>query len=171
MAKYHCTYSSPLGTITLTASDKGLTSLSLPDFKYDVPVTEAHVHDKSKFNDVTAQLDRYFSGENIAFNVPLDFQGTAFQQAVWTLLQRIPVGETRSYGELAHLLDKPNASRAVGAANGQNPIAIIVPCHRVIGKSGKLTGYAGGLDAKAWLLKHEQAIASDNFQLAPTSTR
>ncbi|KXF83279.1 methylated-DNA--[protein]-cysteine S-methyltransferase [Enterovibrio coralii] len=159
MAKYQHRYSSPLGTITLTATDKGLTSLSLPEFKYDVPVSDEHIEDASKFIDAVEQLDRYFAGENVEFNVALDLQGTAFQQSVWTLLQAIPAGETRCYGDLAHLLGKPTASRAVGAANGQNPIAIIVPCHRVIGKNGKLTGYAGGLSAKEWLLAHEEKMA------------
>lgn len=167
MKQYRYLYTSPLGTITLTASDKGLTSLSLPDYKYDIPVSDEEIESREPFESVIAQLDRYFAGEAIAFDVPLDMLGTDFQCEVWQALQAIPPGETRCYGELAAALGRPKASRAVGAANGQNPIAIIVPCHRVIGKNGKLTGYAGGLNAKAWLLKHEQAMASEGFSLQP----
>jgi methylated-DNA-[protein]-cysteine S-methyltransferase len=101
------------------------------------------------------ELNEYFGGERQAFTAPLDMQGTRFQKQVWDALLGTPYGETRTYGELAHQLGNPNATRAVGAANGRNPIAIIVPCHRVIGFNGKLTGFAGGLDAKAHLLKLE----------------
>ncbi|CZF82164.1 Methylated-DNA--protein-cysteine methyltransferase [Grimontia celer] len=159
MKQYRYEYESPLGTITLTASDQGLTSLSLPEYKYDIPVSDEEVIDRKPFESIVSQLDRYFAGEAVEFDVPLDLLGTAFQCEVWEALKSIPPGETRSYGELANHVGRPKASRAVGAANGQNPIAIIVPCHRVIGKNGKLTGYAGGLEAKAWLLKHEQAMA------------
>ncbi|CZF84257.1 MULTISPECIES: methylated-DNA--[protein]-cysteine S-methyltransferase [Grimontia] len=159
MKQYRYEYKSPLGAITLTASDKGLTSLSLPEYKYDIPVSDEEVITREPFESIISQLDKYFAGEVIKFDVPLDLLGTAFQCEVWEALQSIPPGETRSYGELAVDVGRPKASRAVGAANGQNPVAIIVPCHRVIGKDGKLTGYAGGLDAKAWLLKHEQAMA------------
>ncbi|USH04199.1 methylated-DNA--[protein]-cysteine S-methyltransferase [Grimontia kaedaensis] len=159
MKQYRYEYASPLGTITLTASDQGLTSLSLPEYKYDIPVSDEEVIDRKPFESIISQLDRYFAGEAVEFDVPLDLLGTAFQCEVWKALKSIPAGETLSYGELANQVGRPKASRAVGAANGQNPIAIIVPCHRVIGKNGKLTGYAGGLEAKAWLLKHEQAMA------------
>lgn len=159
MKQYRYEYDSPLGTITLTASDKGLTSLSLPEYKYDIPVSDEEVFAREPFEAALSQLEKYFAGEAVKFNVPLDLLGTDFQCEVWEALQSIPAGETRSYGELAQDVGRPKASRAVGAANGQNPVAIIVPCHRVIGKNGKLTGYAGGLDAKAWLLKHEQAMA------------
>lgn len=101
------------------------------------------------------ELRRYFAGERVQFSCPLDLHGTPFQMQVWQELCRIPYGETRSYGELAHAIGRPNASRAVGAANGANPIAIIVPCHRVIGHNRTLTGYGGGLPTKAWLLSLE----------------
>lgn len=101
------------------------------------------------------QLAAYFAGELTAFDLPLDGGGTPWQRAVWGQLARIPFGETRSYGELAHALDKPTGARAVGSANGKNPISIIVPCHRVIAGNGALTGYAGGMAAKEWLLAHE----------------
>ena len=105
------------------------------------------------------QLAEYFAGTRRAFSVALDFVGTPFQQKVWRALLDIPFGETRSYGELARQLGRPKASRAVGAANGKNPISIIGPCHRVVGSSGKLTGYAGGLAAKQYLLSLESRVA------------
>lgn len=101
------------------------------------------------------QLGRYFAGERVQFSCPLDLRGTAFQLKVWNALTRIPYGETRSYAEIAREIGHPSAVRAVGAANGANPVAIIVPCHRVIGSNGALTGYGGGLPAKAWLLALE----------------
>jgi O-6-methylguanine DNA methyltransferase len=101
------------------------------------------------------ELQRYFAGERVQFSCPLDLHGTAFQIMVWKELTRIPYGETRSYGEIALSIGRPAAVRAVGAANGSNPVAIIVPCHRVIGSNGHLTGYGGGLPTKAWLLSLE----------------
>lgn len=102
------------------------------------------------------QLHEYFAGERTAFDVPLDPDGTGFQKLVWQALEQIPYGVTRSYGELAKAIGRPAASRAVGMANSRNPISIIVPCHRVIGANGSLTGYAGGMRVKQWLLEHEQ---------------
>jgi methylated-DNA-[protein]-cysteine S-methyltransferase len=112
------------------------------------------------------QLAEYFAGARRVFDVPLAPRGTDFQQGVWRELARIPYGETRSYGELARVLGRPSASRAVGAANGKNPISILVPCHRVIAGSGALTGYAGGLDAKRWLLAHEARARAPGLALA-----
>lgn len=106
------------------------------------------------------QLAAYFAGERQVFDLPLAPEGTAFQQMVWTALTKIPFGETRTYGQQAALIRRPSASRAVGAANGKNPIGIIVPCHRVIGTNGTLTGYAGGLAMKQWLLEHERRYSS-----------
>jgi methylated-DNA-[protein]-cysteine S-methyltransferase len=102
------------------------------------------------------ELEEYFAGKRDAFTVPLDMRGTQFQRQVWEALLAIPFGETRTYGQLANQLGNPKATRAVGAANGRNPLAILVPCHRVLGFSGKLTGFAGGLDAKAHLLHLEK---------------
>src|SRR5690606_5117143 len=102
------------------------------------------------------QLEEYFAGARTEFDLPLDPQGTAFQHQVWTVLREIPYGETISYGQQASMLGDKNKSRAVGAANGKNPIPIVVPCHRVVGSNGHLTGFAGGLDTKAWLLVHER---------------
>jgi methylated-DNA-[protein]-cysteine S-methyltransferase len=108
-----------------------------------------------------AQLAEYFAGKRRTFDLPLAPHGTPFQLAVWSALRAIPYGETRNYAELARAIGRPTASRAVGAANGKNPLGIIVPCHRVIGASGALTGYAGGLSAKRWLLELEATAATD----------
>ena len=115
---------------------------------------------------VADQLAEYFAGERRDFDLPLAAPGTAFQKLVWDALVRIPFGEVRSYGELARTLGRPSGSRAVGAANGKNPIAIIVPCHRVIGANGTLTGYAGGLPTKQWLLEHEQRYSGQQRMFA-----
>ncbi len=106
------------------------------------------------------QLAEYFAGDRRTFDLPLAPEGTGFQQLVWRALTTIPFGETRTYGQQAQLIKRPSASRAVGAANGKNPIGIIVPCHRVIGSNGTLTGYAGGLAMKQWLLEHERRSSS-----------
>ena len=147
------TIDSPLGTLTLLARGDALAGVYLPDQVPPAPTAgSARVLD-----DAAAQLRAYFAGELRAFDVPLAPVGTAFQQLVWDALRRIPFGETWTYGQLALAIGRPSASRAVGAANGKNPISILVPCHRVIGASGDLTGYAGGMPAKKWLLGHERA--------------
>lgn len=151
------TMSSPVGELTLIASDKGLAAILWPN---DDPrrVRLGPVQDNPDHPillETERQLAAYFAGTLKAFTVPLDFNGTDFQKRVWAELLKIPHGETRSYGEIAHQLGRPTASRAVGAANGKNPISIIAPCHRVIGATGKLTGFAGGLDTKARLLALE----------------
>jgi methylated-DNA-[protein]-cysteine S-methyltransferase len=149
---------SPVGKLKLVASDKGLVAVlwendgprrvrlseQIEDAKHPVLV------------ETERQLKEYFAGRRQEFDVPLDMQGTRFQKDVWEALLAIPFGETRSYGQLAKQLGNPRATRAVGAANGRNPVSIIVPCHRVIGSSGKLTGFAGGLDTKARLLSLEE---------------
>ena len=113
--------------------------------------------DPAWFTEILGQLDAYFAGRLTEFDIPVKLDGTEFQRRVWSQLQAIPYGETISYGELARRVGSPKASRAVGLANGRNPVTIIVPCHRVIGSNGKLTGYGGGLDRKTWLLDHEAA--------------
>ncbi len=150
------TIDSPLGPLRLHAEGDALTGLYLQ--RQPAPeAREPRPPDPSPpvLARAAAQLAEYFAGARRAFDVPLAPRGTDFQQLVWRELARIPYGETRSYGELARVLGRPSASRAVGAANGKNPISIFVPCHRVIAGSGALTGYAGGLDAKRWLLAHE----------------
>ncbi len=149
---------SPLGVLTLVASDVGLVAVLWPDDDpRRVPLTAIVQHDDHPIlRAATAQLTAYFAGERRVFDVPLDMRGTDFQKAVWAALLTIPYGETRSYGTIALALGRPDASRAVGAANGRNPISIIVPCHRVVGSTGKLTGFAGGMTAKARLLALER---------------
>jgi methylated-DNA-[protein]-cysteine S-methyltransferase len=115
--------------------------------------------DQAAFATTIAQLDEYFAGDRDSFDLPLEPEGTEFQRAVWNALAEIPYGETRSYGQIAASVGRPKAARAVGMANNRNPIAVIVPCHRVIGAGGALVGYAGGLDRKTWLLDHEAAGA------------
>jgi methylated-DNA-[protein]-cysteine S-methyltransferase len=145
---------SPLGPLLIVARDGALTQLWMTPF----PVREdgqADGRDAAVLEEVTAQLDAYFASELTAFDVPLGLDGTAFQRRVWEELLRIPFGERISYGELARRVERPGSARAVGLANGRNPVSIIVPCHRVVGSDGRLTGYGGGLDRKAWLLDHE----------------
>jgi methylated-DNA-[protein]-cysteine S-methyltransferase len=142
------TMSSPLGTLRLDADGDELLAIHLhadPGPQRSTPVLDAAVR----------QLGEYFAGERRAFDLPLAPRGTGFQQRVWQALLAIPYGETCSYSDVARAIGRPAASRAVGAANGKNPIAIVVPCHRVIGASGALTGYGGGLDTKRWLLALE----------------
>jgi methylated-DNA-[protein]-cysteine S-methyltransferase len=154
------TMASPVGTLTLVASDKGLTAILWEnDDPNRVRLGTMVTNDGHPILvEAERQLIDYFAGHRTAFTLPLAFEGTSFQQEVWAALLTIPFGETRSYGEIAHQIGRPSASRAVGAANGRNPISIIAPCHRVIGANGTLTGFAGGLEAKAWLLEMERAI-------------
>jgi methylated-DNA-[protein]-cysteine S-methyltransferase len=149
------TVESPIGPLTLIARDGVLTNVSMHEQRHTSPQPEEAVSDDAWFKDVAAQLDAYFAGELSSFDLEMSLLGTPFQRNVWTQLCEIPYGETISYGELARRVGNPNASRAVGLANGRNPIAIIVPCHRVIGANGSLTGYGGGLERKTWLLEHE----------------
>jgi len=146
-------YSSPIGTLEIKGNEDGLQSLLFLD--EPVEATEK-VHESIK--EVTYQLDEYFTGIRQEFGLKLNPTGTEFQKKVWKELLEIPFAKTWSYLDIALKLGDENATRAVGSANGKNPIAIIVPCHRVIGSSGKLTGYAGGLWRKEWLLKHEQGV-------------
>ena len=139
-------------SLRVTVGPGGLEMLELnPDILPDCPVDE----DQPVVRDTLRQLAAYFAGERMKFDLPLDPKGTEFQRAVWKALVGIPYGETRSYSEIARTIGRPAAVRAVGAANGSNPIAIIVPCHRVIGASGKLVGYGGGLPMKRMLLELE----------------
>ncbi len=159
---YYTLTPSPLGTLTLVSDGRSLIGLYTNAKQADPSVAADWRRNEQAepFGLVRQQLAAYFAGEAIAFHVPLRLQGTAFQQRVWEALQAIPYGTTISYGELARRIGQPTAARAVGLANRGNPVAIIVPCHRVIGANGELTGYAGGLDRKRWLLSHERAIAT-----------
>ena len=153
------TIESPVGELRLFASDEGLVAILWEnDNPRRVRLGEAVVDDRHPvLVETERQLGEYFAGKRKAFSVALDMRGTRFQKNVWEALVAIPFGETRSYGQLAQQLGNPRASRAVGAANARNPVSIIVPCHRVIGSSGKLTGFAGGLDTKARLLGLEKS--------------
>jgi methylated-DNA-[protein]-cysteine S-methyltransferase len=150
---------SPLGDLFAARDGVGITALYLPTGRNAVVADPEWVRDDSTFNDLRGQLDEYFAGTRYDFDLALNAHGTAFQKRVWTALSAIPYGETVSYGATATAIGAPTASRAVGLANGQNPISIVVPCHRVIGANGSLTGYGGGLDAKRWLLSHVAALS------------
>lgn len=150
---------SPLGDLTLQGDGNLLTGLFLPDHKgWEGPAAN-HQRADHLFAKVREQLAEYFAGARQQFDVPLKLAGTSFQLRVWQELAKIPFGTTITYAELAQRVGQANASRAVGNANGRNPISIIIPCHRVIGASGKLTGYAGGVAKKKWLLDWEAVHA------------
>jgi methylated-DNA-[protein]-cysteine S-methyltransferase len=157
MSLFYKLVDSPIGRLKFVASDKGLVGiLWAKDRLRRVRLSDLTENNQHPLLVKTEeQLSEYFQGKRRHFNVPLDMRGTPFQKQVWEALLAIPFGETRSYGQLARQLGNPRAIRAVGAANGRNPVAIIAPCHRVIGSSGKLTGFAGGLEAKAHLLSLE----------------
>jgi len=154
---YYTYYQSPFGDIALTANDEGLTALSFVQGASPLVMDPSFIQSNEKFNEVCQQLNEYFNGDRVLFDLPLAQQGTPFQQKVWQALCEIKQGETKSYAWLAKKINNEKAVRAVGTANGANKIALIVPCHRVIGTNGKLTGYAGGLALKAKLLMHEKA--------------
>ncbi len=157
----------PIGTLFIGGSEAGVHRIDFIRDVHDLDWLTARLaaetgtplddvtRDPAAMAEATRQLREYFEGERVDFDLPLAPRGTEFQQQVWAQLRAIPAGETRSYGEIAARLGRPTASRAVGAANGQNPIAVVVPCHRVVGANGTLTGYAGGLERKAWLLDLE----------------
>ncbi|MFF8918718.1 methylated-DNA--[protein]-cysteine S-methyltransferase [Streptomyces sp. NPDC015032] len=159
--RQHMVVDSPYGPLTLVATDGVLAGLYMTDQRHRPPEETFGEPDPRPFTEAIRQLDAYFAGELREFDLPLHLDGTPFQRSVWEQLLLIPYGETRSYGELAEILGKPGASRAVGLANGKNPVSIIVPCHRVIGTSGSLTGYGGGLDRKQRLLAFESGTQDD----------
>jgi methylated-DNA-[protein]-cysteine S-methyltransferase len=157
--KQHTITDSPYGPLTLVATDGVLSGLYMTNQRHRPPEESFGDRDDTAFTEATEQLRAYFAGELKEFTLPLRLTGTPFQRGVWEQLRRIPYGETRSYGELADALGNPKASRAVGLANGRNPIGVIVPCHRVVGADGGLTGYGGGLDRKRRLLDFERGTA------------
>jgi len=146
---------SPIGPLTLASTERGLAGVH-----FGKAVPRDGIIDESVHRSAIQQLQEYFDGKRTAFDLPLDLRGTQFQKEVWNKLQSIPYGETCSYGEIARSIGKPGAARAVGMANHDNPVAVVVPCHRVVGSDGSLTGYAGGLEVKKRLL----AIESQNQQ-------
>jgi methylated-DNA-[protein]-cysteine S-methyltransferase len=161
---HYRTIDSPIGLLTLAGRDSVLTNLRMVDQTYE-PSHADWSHDPAEFSDAVEQLNAYFAGKLTDFDIEFDLRGTEFQQRVWKALLTIPYGETRSYGEIAEQIGAPGSARAVGLANGHNPIAIVVPCHRVIGANGSLTGYGGGLDRKRTLLELEKKRASVNLTL------
>lgn len=144
---------SPIGWIKITADDSTLQGVTFVDEK------NKQTNPNKVTNECGVQLSEYFTGDRKVFDIPLCQEGTSFQKNVWQKLLSIPFGHLASYGDIAKKMNHPKAVRAVGAANGKNPISIIVPCHRVIGSNGTLTGYAGGIKRKQWLLDHEQAFS------------
>ncbi|MFI1697284.1 methylated-DNA--[protein]-cysteine S-methyltransferase [Streptomyces bobili] len=153
--KRHTVIDSPYGPLTLVADDGVLCGLYMTEQRHRPPEESFGPRDDTLFADTEAQLEAYFAGDSKEFTLPLRLHGTPFQRTVWEALRQIPYGETRTYGELAEALGNPAASRAVGLANGRNPVGIIVPCHRVVGANGSLTGYGGGLKRKRRLLDFE----------------
>jgi methylated-DNA-[protein]-cysteine S-methyltransferase len=150
---------SPLGRIHLVACEDALAGLYLEAHARKPSVAASDGSEWPVLREARAQLDAWFRGDRTRFDLPLRPRGTPFQLEVWRALSGIPHGETRTYAEVARAIGRASASRAVGAANARNPISIVVPCHRVVGADGALTGYAGGLDRKRWLLAHERQVA------------
>ncbi|QXJ23064.1 methylated-DNA--[protein]-cysteine S-methyltransferase [Actinomadura graeca] len=158
MESTHAVLDSPVGPLTVVVTDGGLSGLYMDQQRHR-PAEEsfgARTETQEPFKAVAEQLGAYFAGDLTEFDLPLNMRGTPFQQRVWAALQEIPYGQTTTYGELAVEIGKPSASRAVGLANGKNPISVIVPCHRVVGSTGLLTGYGGGLARKRQLLDFER---------------
>ena len=165
-ALHSTTHRTPVGELTLVGSDRGLRAILWPKLS----PTRAGIHPRPHRNpdhpilvQTADQLDEYFAGSRTTFDVPLDLQGTRFQLAAWRSLADIPFGTTTSYGRQAAGLGIPTAARALGAANGANPVCIVLPCHRVIGADGSLTGFGGGLPTKQWLLDHEARVLASNI--------
>ena len=154
---HYDTIETPLGTILLTSNGTALTGIHFERQRYGLTPAPAWVRSPAAVAQARVQLEEYFEGRRRSFDLRLEPPGTAFQRRVWTALSRVPWGATTTYGALARELGMATAARAVGAAVGRNPLGIVVPCHRVIGSDGSLTGYAGGLDRKRWLLALESA--------------
>ncbi|MFB9834840.1 methylated-DNA--[protein]-cysteine S-methyltransferase [Actinoallomurus acaciae] len=155
----HTVVDSPLGPLTLVATGDALTGLYMERQRYRPEPETFGDRDDAPFAEAARQLEEYFAGRRTRFDLPLAPVGTPFQRQVWEALRAIPYGRTVSYGQLADRLGRPAAARAVGLANGHNPIGIIVPCHRVVGANGDLTGYGGGLDRKRHLLDFERSVS------------
>jgi methylated-DNA-[protein]-cysteine S-methyltransferase len=154
----HSVIDSPIGPLTLVADNGVLAGLYMDGHQHRPDERTFGGRDGQLFDEVTRQLADYFAGRLRAFDVPVALAGTPFQLKVWDALREIPFGETRGYGEIAARIGQPTASRAVGLANGRNPISIIVPCHRVVGSTGKMTGYGGGIARKEYLLALERGL-------------
>jgi methylated-DNA-[protein]-cysteine S-methyltransferase len=162
---YYSEMSTPVGPLTLVSDGTAITTITMRPAADVIARAGEWREDDARLADARAQLAAYFAGELREFSLPLAARGSAFQKQVWAALVRIPFGETVSYGALAAELGHPGSARAVGAANRTNPIGIVVPCHRVIGADGTLTGYAGGIERKKFLLEHEAALAGSLRQM------
>jgi methylated-DNA-[protein]-cysteine S-methyltransferase len=158
MRMLYTTITSPIGELLLAGDGQCLTRLSMQQGRHPVSPAPDWQRDDAAFPEVRQQLAEYFAGTRRRFEVPLELRGNPFEQRVWAALLDIPYGETASYGAVAHRIGRPDASRAVGLANGRNPVAVIVPCHRVIGADGSLTGYGGGLERKRAVLDLEAGV-------------
>ena len=156
IVKQYCTYQSPIGRLLLVGSGGVLEELHFPNSKGQDKIASDWQYDEECFSKVLGQLSEYFAGNRQEFDLEIAPKGTDFQQQIWQELRKIPFGRTASYGEIAERIGNSKASRAVGMANSKNPIPIIIPCHRVIGKDGSLTGFGGGLDVKKQLLALEK---------------
>jgi len=167
---YSTTHATPVGELTLVASDAGLRAILWPRLSAARAGIQPRPHrnpDHPVLQQTASQLDEYFAGSRTTFDIPLDLQGTRFQLAAWRSLAQVPFGTTTSYGRQAAALGIPTAARALGAANGANPVCIVLPCHRVIGADGSLTGFGGGLPVKQWLLDHEARVLASNILSTP----
>lgn len=161
---YSGTIEAPFGAMTVVASDIGVRYVMFENDAHPKPVAGLDIHARSHpvLDASLAQLGEYFNGSRVQFDLPLDLVGTAFQVDAWKSLARISFGTTASYGEQAASIGRPTAVRAIGGANGRNPVAVVLPCHRVIGANGSLTGFGGGIEVKRWLLQHEQNVMAGN---------
>jgi methylated-DNA-[protein]-cysteine S-methyltransferase len=155
---HQITVDSPVGPLAVAASESGLRWILWPGEHRPIATADVTEGWTPVLRDAAQQLQEYFAGTRTEFDLPLDAIGTPFQHQAWTVLRSIPYGSTMSYGDQARRLGDPNKARAVGAANGRNPISIVVPCHRVVGSNGALTGFAAGVETKAWLLEHELRV-------------
>jgi methylated-DNA-[protein]-cysteine S-methyltransferase len=167
---YFTVVPSPIGELLGVGADDAsgqfaISGLYMTGQRYEPFVRPEWIRDANRFADAEKQLDAYFGGDLTDFILPLAARGSEFQRSVWTALRDIPLGETRAYGQIAQQVADKTKTRAVAAAIGRNPIGIVVPCHRVIGADGSLTGYAGGLDRKRWLLDHEATVAGSTLPL------
>ena len=155
------TYEAPFGVLTVVGSDLGIRYVMFNNDAHPKPLERLHISDTEihdSVNDAVTQLEEYCDGSRRDFDLPLDLQGTEFQVAAWRALADISYGHTASYGQQAASIGRPKAVRAIGGANGRNPVAIVLPCHRIVGADGSLTGFGGGIAVKKWLLDHEQRM-------------
>src|SRR6202165_1692145 len=163
-------HQTPVGALTLVASDQGLRAILWPKLspaRAGIHPIPRRTPDQPTLTETAAQLDEYFAGSRTTFDIPLDLHGTRFQLAAWRPLARIPFGTTTSYRRQADALGLPEAPRAPGAANAPNPVCLVLPCHRVLGPDGSLTGFGGGLPTKQWLLAHEARVLASSIVSSP----